>query len=71
VLIWNGTGFSYDLCVRAFLRSVWDEPRRVQHGQDPHRQLMAKLGARNRVKIAMRAYETNRHNRSGPGSARR
>jgi DNA-binding NarL/FixJ family response regulator len=34
--------------------------------------LMAKLGARNRVEIAMWAYETNRaHNRSGPGSARR
>jgi hypothetical protein len=33
---------------------------------------MAKLGARNRVEIAMWAYETNRvHNRSGPGSARR
>ncbi len=33
--------------------------------------LMAKLGARNRVEIAMWAYETNRvHNRSGPGSAR-
>jgi DNA-binding NarL/FixJ family response regulator len=34
--------------------------------------LMAKLGARNRVEIAMWAYETNRvHNRSGPGSDRR
>ena len=34
--------------------------------------LMAKLGARNRVEIAMSAYETNRvHSRSGPGSAGR